>query len=386
MIDLRPALALAKQYRTCPPLRVLEDPDAGAFAKEHLSVCPHCSAEMLESLGHWDELVERWKEEVSAPVAFHNEILPGQIRFLRPELGRRRDGFFYNPPGVLVLEKSPGIEDGYRVAQLYHDIALAGLGDLVLDDAKTGAGELMVECWNTYSMKGSYLGPPVGAVSDEVLAALLKMEKDPDAVPDRAKYPHPMSEHDVRIYFRQLEVEVGYVFASAAASELMAELEKPRLVLVYDSPEKMKADIQRVAPGIVWPDRIPSLEEGLVLARLPDAALAMAAAEDQHDLEPANFVLVQDGEVQEIRPLQFVILHRAIVANGFAIGGRIIGLPAEEGEHHLLCFFMREGQAMLPAHGVQWDESTGHFTVRFKTENEERGRLKLAVFCNLEAD
>jgi hypothetical protein len=386
MVDLRMALSFAKQYRTCPPVSMRNDPACAEFMKQHLSICPYCSAEGSESLETWDELVEGLQTEF-APCGHSEEpVLPGQIRFIRPDRACRRKGFFYNPPGVLVLKKSTGVKDGFRVAQTYHDTCLAGPGDLVLNETQTSAGTLMVECWNTYSMKGLFLGPVVGGVPDEVLDAARRMEKDPDNLPSWAEKPMPMEEHDVRLYFRELEVEVGYTFAAAAVSEIMEELERPRLLLAYDSVEEMKAEVEHIIPGISWSQPFAVPEEGLTSAKLPTASYAMAAADDESEVEIVNFVRVMNGLVKEIIPIQAEIIRRAAAAGELAFHGRIIGMPQTEGEHRLLAFLTREGQYMLPAAAVKWDPVTGHFATKFKKGEGEHGRLKLAVFCCADYD
>ena len=386
MVDLRSALAFAKQYRTCPPVSMFKDPSWEMFINKHIAICPYCSTEIIERVAPLANLVKSWKTDLASSVPPDQEIRPGQIRFIRSDRACWRKGLFYNPPGLLVLEKSPGIKDGYRVAQIYHDVTLAGSGDLVLEDDQTGAGDLIVECWNTYSMKGSHLGPVVGKVADVVSSVVTRMEDDPEAVPAWAAKPLPMEEQDARIYFRELEVEVGYVFASRAVSEIMQEIEKAYPVLLYGTAEKMKAEVEREFPGVVLPETFATLEEALVSARLPFESYAMAAADDESEVEPANFVLVVDGIVKAIRPIQVEVLERNLTAVGLIIGGRIIEMPRDHGERRLLAFLAREGRTVVPAADIKWDESTGHFALTFKLEDHKHRRLKIAVFCYVDAD
>jgi len=99
----------------------------------------------------------------------------------------------------------------------------------MVDDGRTGAGDLMIECWNTYSMKGSYLGPAVGRLSDEALDGVYADGERRAGGTRLGGEAASVEEHDVPLYFRELEVEVGFVFASAAAGEIMDEMERPRL-------------------------------------------------------------------------------------------------------------------------------------------------------------
>jgi hypothetical protein len=383
MIDLRPALALAKQYRTCPPLHVLQDLGASTFVQEHLLVCPYCNIQRGAEQD-WAELVDSLKAQLPAQMLAEEEVQSGQIRFVRSHIAAWRGGFYYNPPGVLVLEKTEGVPDGYRVAQVYHDVSLAAPEDLVLDDSRTGAGDLMVECWNTYSLKGSYLGPVVGRLSEDVLGAVIRMEKDIQAAPAWAVIPPPMKDNDVRLFFRELEVEVGFVFASAAASEIMAEMERPHLA--YVSVAEMKRRVDGRVTGLSWPERFETLEEGLAAARLPIERYAMAAADDEYEDLSVNLVLVQAEVVKDILPLRAEIVQHTFTQGRLIIGGRIIGLPTEQGEDRFLAFLVREGQTMLAAATARFDWSTGHFTTTFKTGQESHGSLKIAVFCYLDDD
>jgi hypothetical protein len=383
MADLRPALALAKQYRTCPPLHVIEDPDAGEFAKEHLSICPYCRAER-GAAKEWGDLVDALQAQFPAQMSPEGGVRPGQIRFLRTDLAAWRSGCYYNPPAVLIIEKTEGVPDGYRVAQVYQDVSLAAPGDLVVDDGRTGVGDLMIECWNTYSMKGSYLGPVVGWLSEDTLAAVIRMETDLEAAPAWAVRPPPMQDNDVRLFFRELEVEVGFVFASAAADDILAEMERSHLA--YVSAEEMKRDVARRSPGISWPERFDTLEEGLAAASLPIERYALAAADEAYEELPVNLVLIQAGAVKDILPLHAEIVQHSHVADGLIIGGRIIGLPSEQGEGRLLAFLVREGRTMLAAAATKFEWGTGRFTTTFKTTGESLGSLKIAVFCHIDDD
>jgi hypothetical protein len=382
MMDLRSELSFARQLRTCPPTGIMMDPTHREAVEKHLAGCPYCRTGQVEDDRAWSELVSGWKGAMpSSSSSVDAGVAPGQIRFIRPELGRWRQGLYYTPPAVLVLSPVPGIRGAFRAAQVFFGSALAAPGDLVLEHARTGAGELMVECWNTYPVKGEDLGPKVGCVSDEVMEAARALGQDPTAVPDWAVYPHRMEEHDARIYFRELEVEVSYVFASEAVSELMDEVEKPRLKLVYSSREKMKAEVGGELLKLDWPERFETLEEGLAAARLPSARYAMAAADEEGEVLAANFVLVQNGLVKDIRPIHAQILQRKAMQGGFIIGGRIIDMPQEQGMGRFLAFLEREGRTMLSAADAKFDRSTGHFTTTFKPGGEGHGSLKIAVFC-----
>lgn len=196
-------------------------------------------------------------------------IRPGEVRNIQKECGRWKDGFYYVPPAVLVLDKIPDSGDAFRVAQVFPDTGLAGPGDLIVNRGGGGAADFMVECWNSYTMKGSHLGPAYEVLGDEDLAAALDLEKNPETRLPGKPEPPPMEENDVRLFFRELEVEVAYQFSSSAVAELMAELEEPEPWRAYDSVEEMVADTGRKIRDLVWPEVLGTPEEALAAVRLP---------------------------------------------------------------------------------------------------------------------
>ena len=121
-------------------------------------------------------MCERMKEFFSPAenIPGKTRVSAGQLRFLKPEMAGWHNRYFYNPPCVLVLETNNKIADEILVAQIYHDITMAAPGDLILDEARSGAGGIFVECWNTYTLKSSYLGPIVGTVTPEIIEAVKK--------------------------------------------------------------------------------------------------------------------------------------------------------------------------------------------------------------------
>jgi hypothetical protein len=380
MADLRQALAFARQYRTCPPVSMLHDPAQAGRIEAHLRICPYCRAERTEeNLLPWQKLAEVLERDLLQPADPPTPVAPGQIRYLRPELGRFRKGFYYNPPGILVLEKNEGLEDAFRVAQIYHDAALAGPGDLVLDDARTGMGDLFVECWNVYTMKGSYLGPAVGGIGGEALSAAIGMAAAPDAAPPGALASEPMAAHDARTHFRELEVEVGHVFAQAAVSELMAAADGPRLRLAYSSPQGLKEAVRKLAPDIAWPDGPLTPEQSLAMAGFPPERYALAAAAGDRENLPVNIVSIGGGRIRSVTPALAEIIFNRPMEGGLGVGGRVpeaIGLRGHSWVYGVLC---KRDEPPL-AGQIDWDAKTGQFIARFETTAVGRALPALAVF------
>jgi hypothetical protein len=357
------------------------DPTHREAVEKHLAGCPYCATGQVEDDRAWSELVSGWKGAMpSSSSSVDAGVAPGQIRFIRQELGRWRQGLYYTPPAVLVLSPVPGIRGALRAAQVFFGSALAAPGDLVLEHARTGTGELMVECWNTYPVKGEDLGPKVGEVSSEVLEAVRALGKDPSVVPDWAVHPHRMREHDARIYFRELEVEVAYVFASEAVAGMIAEVEKRTI----ESTVAEVVDFLREKFGRVQiPEMLPDPRAVLASVQLPLDGLALAAAGRERHRLTANLVRLDDGMVKEVRPVIAEIVDEGSTETGRFIAGRVPDAVRLGADSWLYCMMPSAGQRAVPASSVDWDAESGKFLARFEGIFEVGGEFKLAVFYSL---
>jgi len=381
MYSRKLSLTQARQYRTCPPPDIAKDPLHEEFFRRHLSICPYCISKENEGLKPWAGLTEMLKDSFSdgRPVSEKAEVVPGQLRFVKSELGTWHQGYYYNPPCILVLEKSNVISDDLQAAQIYHDIALAAPGDLIIKKEYSAIGDLFVECWNTYTLKFDYLGPVIGEVSPEIVEAVKKMEEEPEVIPEWAMFPRPLTDHDPRIYFRELEVEVGYNFACRAAEELMAELEGSDLELVYSTAGEVLDEIKAMNPDIMLAVKPATLEEALVAPQFPSDRYALAASDDDRQRFALNLVLVEGGRIKSFQPLQGEILQKTVTPQGRAIGGRVFNLPERLVDSIVLCFLQLERETLLPAESTGWDETTGAFLAEFDIQDTEAGELKMAV-------
>lgn len=378
MKDLRPLLAFAKQYRMCPPPRVLDDAVHAADLKRHFSICPYCTPDGVEKRRLWFELLQGCRPDAGLGAKTAKDaIRPGQMRFIRRELGRWKDGFYFVPPGVLVLERLDDRQDAWRVAQIFPEVALAAPGDLALKGRRTGLGELMVECWNTYTMKGSHLGPVADRVSPKTLKAVLDVARDPKAG-QGAGLPE-MAAHDVRLYFRELEVEVAFVFSAAAVAELMAELEKPGLKLVYDSAKQMKAAVTRDCSGIRFPEEAMTEAGLLAAAEFPPERYRRAAATGRETV-PVNIVIIRDGRVKEVRPVMAEIMLRQASGSRVSFGGRVEGVSGLQGLTWAHAVLRVAGKLPVETE-IVWDKKDGQFLASFDGPDLGEGVLSLAVFC-----
>ncbi len=214
MYSRKLALSQAKKYRTCPPPHIADNPAHKEYLRQHLEICPYCSTRVMENNRSWGHLAKQIQDFSPSPLTHEkqNGKQTGQIRHIRDDLGRWREGYFYNPPLILVLEEIVEDSDAFLVAQMYHDIYLAGPGDLILSGEQTETDELFVECWNIYVAEAVSLEPPTGQVAPEITGAVKQLRQNSRAYPGWAIQPKPLTDYDARIYFRELETEIGLIF------------------------------------------------------------------------------------------------------------------------------------------------------------------------------
>lgn len=378
MSTRRNLLTLARRYRTCPPPNQHPSPECEKNMKHHLRVCPYCAAD--SGLADWRALLDSISPVLSPKPEPGQGILPGQLRYISSDQACWREGYFYSPPLVLILENDPSLSDEIRVAQTYPDIGLAAPGDLILTADQTGWNDLFVECWNTYPLRAGFLGPIVGAVSEKNLASVRRMEGDPTASPKDALLPRPLKEEDPRVYFRELEAEVGYTFASRAVESLMTEHERPLLRLIDASPEELQNAIQGLKPKVEWHPAPDTPEAVFALAHLSSDAWAMAAADPGDETVPGNLFLLKKGRVQMFQTVPVQIHGWTPVEEGVEIFGQVGDIPESLGTSILLGYlYCGEGRIVSPLE-TEWDAAESRFRIVFSNADPKaRCELSLAV-------
>jgi hypothetical protein len=376
MQSRRFSLTLAKQFRTCPPPAVRDDPNQRQEYEEHLAVCPYCSAPDTAEREAWEMLGRHLEQLTPAIGQTMEKVMPGQLRFVRHDLACWRARLFYTPPLVVVIDNVHAVSDDILVAQTYFDLSMAGPGDLILTDRQTPVGDLFVETWNVYTLKAADLGASPGAIDSGIMSAIKQLQENPDAYPDWAMIPRPFSDQDPRIYFRELEVEVGYVFSSPSVSRLMTELETPVLKLVHESTDALQGTIRKVVPGVCWKRPCPTREEVLALLELPTESLPLAADESVIERFSANGVRLKGGEVASIEPFPVEIHGQS---GSLVLSGRVRGLPRGLKRSEFISFLDLKGMGALSPVRYEWKESTGDFLIEFDLQTEAPWRLKVAV-------
>jgi len=385
MYSRKLALSLAKQFRTCPPSSIKKSPSHKQFFQRHHAICPYCSTGLNEDQTYWEKLTDRITDSflMKQTVTDAADVITGQLRNIRPDLGTWREGYFYKPPCILVLNESETIPDSITVAQTYHDICLASPGDLILLQEHTGAAELFIECWNTYTLKKEFLGNLAGQVTDEIVHVVMELEKNPESLPTWAMLPKPLSEHDPRIYFRELEVEVGYTFASQAAGELIAELEapelRPGLRLIYDESGKAQEAITEKVSGVQWPVRPRTVEEAFAAAELPADRLPLAADDTEVKSFVGKRVIFRNGRMDAIDPIKIDIYKTHRISGGVAVSGRIMGLLEKMDHSEVICFLEVSETGLVESDAFDWMEKNGSFVAEFNAKCEGKWKLCIAL-------
>ena len=213
-IQLKRAWQTAFEQRTCPDGATLFADPPDEQLQRHLRMCHVCRENReipADQRDAWGELLRRFGAAGQKP-ALPAQTVAGQVWSLQRSLaGWGKDGYFYQPPRVLLLEK---IEDakGFRAVQLSSDRYLMAEGDVWLDDRFGFA-----EGWNCYSVHEKALAGCWGAVADGVLVQ----------VREAAELKHaPVVEDSILYFFRRLEISVGARVALPSVAVLVEEWEQ----------------------------------------------------------------------------------------------------------------------------------------------------------------
>jgi hypothetical protein len=380
MYSRKIALSLSKQYRRCPPPRIMEDPSQRKAWKNHRAVCPYCSSKNIENRTAWDALaqeMERMHPSVEKPKLDDGRpVHPGQFCFVRPDAGVWRENYFYTPPMVFIIKRISSIPGAILAAQTYHDIQMAAPGDLIVTADDSVLGPLFVECWNTYTLKETLLGPPLDTVPERVMDAVLEYENQPGFCPEWAMLPRPLAENDPRIFFRELELEVAYTFSSQSVSQIMEAFEVPALKQLCSSPARLQEMIRTAVPGTHWRKLPLSPEEACAMAELPVERLPLAAEDQITHKTTANLIRMEADRVKSVTPIAMELYGRS---GELTLSGRIYGLPEDFDHSRFICFLEPEGRTPVSPARCEWKEETGDFIIDFSYMEDITWRLKAAV-------
>ncbi len=380
MTTRKQALRAARRFRTCPPAHVRALPRHREAYRYHQTICPHCGDPAEDGSAPWDRLLGRLREAAGPGAAPEDPpFQPGQLRWVRADLGRWSGGFFFNPPRVLLLRHlSPS--GRFQVAQTHFDALLAGPGDLIL--GPDGAGGF-IETWNIYPLPAGLLGPMDGTVPRQVLEAARRMADGERAAPDWAPLPVPLSgDDDPRRHFRDLERSVARIFATEAGAGVGGpEPSGPTI------PEILR-DLAQAAPD-AYLDAVPETPEAALTAiRFEPDRLALAAGDRDGPVPFANLITLRAGALEGVAPAPVHLFDRVREGGTLTVDGRIAPLPGGLAGSRFIAHLKAPSGPFRPPAEVRWDPGTGSFLVRFDltAEEEEAGEGELLMAVVREAE
>jgi hypothetical protein len=266
------------------------------------------------------------------------------------------------------------------VAQIYHDIAMASSGDLIVAYPEAPEQAFFIETWNTYTLRASDLGPRLISLGSKTMAAVDALREDCSATPPGFPITIPMRENDVRVFFREMEVETAYTFSLQAVSFLATGPEE-RIARLYGSAEEARDAVKALDPAVFWHHPPRTVLDVLLLARLPDERLPLAAADGSEAGNFAALYMLHNGRIAALSPLGFQIFGDVHSRGLRTLSGRIRGGSQELSGSDLICLCVISGGETISPSRLEWDDETGEFYAEFSfAEPEgESGEVSLAL-------
>ena len=380
MTNLKLALGLAKRYRRCPPAGIKNAPEHQKHYQKHLALCPYCQLDEPEDPTEIEHLIDRLSQAVGTdePETDLSDLPPGELRLIHPACAQWRNDHYYNPPLILILERIEEIPGAVLAAQTYHDTTMAGPGDLILRADQTSGLDLFIEPWNIYTLSADHLGPLVGRVSDDIIGAVKRLDQNPDALPPWGIHPLPMLENDPRIYFRQMEVEVGYTFAVSAADGLMKMLEAGAEAFFDRPPDSIVSDIQRLDPTIGWPWAPESAGAAFLTLEFSPDQIRMAAADREEVVCVANHIKLEQDRIVSVSPVYAHVKTDTKNNDCRTISGMIKNDAVMAATELLAGWQDASGKIHLPDR-IEWESGQNFFYLEFSRLPDAAGHLRMAI-------
>ncbi len=278
----------AWRMRCCPPDDLLYGETTKELT-EHLQFCPWCKEERDTSNNNPNfPILQKMDAEKEKALPE-----PGQLWSIKQSLGNwGPKGRYYSPPLVVIVEVTA---TSVTVFQSYGDMALAGSDDLPFQTDLIGFSQP----WNRYSLRIDDLDMCYGVVS-----YIPKKE----FLPSQRLYEQSAETGSLFWFFRQMEVETGYFFASQAIQPLMFEHEELDVEITADILNLLKNDLtnmesQLLNLGLIFPDHPlsdPSVIDLLTCARAPDGLLPLAAADCETSSEYALSFTLKNEKITSV--------------------------------------------------------------------------------------
>ena len=367
-IQLKRAWQTAFELRTCPDGATLFAEPPNEQLQRHLQMCHVCREKReipVEQRDAWEELLRRFGAAAQKPATSILPV-PGQVWSLHRSLaGWGKDGYFYQPPRILLLEKIEAAK-GFRAVQLSGDRYLMAEGDVWLDDRFGFA-----EGWNCYSVHEKALNGCWGAIADGLLGQALQI----------AGQKHtPVAEDSILYFFRRLEISVGARVALPSVAVLVEEWERTAPTLKVNSMlEELIgsfSDVYKKLRNIELPPVADSVFDLLYGARPPYITSSLSMASSVCNL-PVNIINKQpDGEIR-IKTICASITDDDWQDGTYFISGKLDeGLTARL---HLLASLVYQGQTIAECIN-QVGENSFYFDIVFRNVPKEAGKLDHVKF------
>jgi len=278
----------AWRMRCCPPENLLYGENTRELI-EHLQFCPWCREERESSDDNPNFPVIQGGE------AKKKKMLPemGQLWSLKQSLGDwGPKGRYYSPPLVVIVEMN---STSVTVFQSYGDMDMAGSDDIPFQTDLVG----FIQPWNRYSLRIEDLDICYGMVSDVQEGKISHLENAKEQLVETGS---------LFWFFRQMEVETGYFFASQAIPSLMSEYEEIQVKTSVDILTSFNNDLKSMVSQLetfrlVLPREFSieySAVDFLFYAYAPDDLLPHAAADSNTESEYALVFTLKNEHISNV--------------------------------------------------------------------------------------
>ncbi len=383
------ALSLARQYRTCPSADIRNRPEHRERVRRHRQLCPYC----MHGEDAWEALLAGRPRFTGENPSLTEMAAPGQIREILPESGQWKNGFYYYPPLILILDVH---QETAVAAQVYHDATLAGPDDVILPDL-TGAPlplEFFAELWNCYDIRLQMIGNRVFRLPAEIFQDICGLRSE-GRKPTWYRTPRPMTANDPRIFFREIEQEVGQVFALAHRKPLMERLKEITTVFGPLSVTGIIDMITGAAPDVTWPREprsiLQALSQAVVSPKAPFPGKQTETGESAQQwrffgealsfsgnaISPApeaRLYTYVSGKLVDIRCFPVSLYQIEFIDGLAALGGQIHQLPEDIRESDVYAF-LQAAQRWTDAREIHLDMDSGSFLAKFDNPDFRNGTL-----------
>ena len=368
----RDALKCAVIQRKCPPYSLQNSAEWQKEYSAHCLICPFCAqGEKTENdpvIEAFTDLGGRFCKRFNKSVSREEKpVRSGDIRLVKSRENPWRDGFYFNPPVVVVLQDIPDAAGCLPVAQTFFDLALAGPGDLVTES-------LFIETWNLYNAGELCLGPLIDRVENSVVKDVIAMHMGQNDCPDWAPAPSPLQIHDPRREFRKIEQETALFFND--------NIMFPPVFHFLETAELMQNLNTRIT-GIKWNVPPENVWDILIHARFPEEYYPKAAADsDFFYYYHANLYIYEKGEIKEVKAVR-AEAECIEDDNGVTCSIFFPELPCVSEKVWAYSYLKLSSTEIIAPETIKTSVKDRSVIAKFKSDCCDTGSLQTALFCHM---